>query len=314
MDTLVISAISLPAFFYSWDNRTLTMICYLYPLYTGAATSVPPLCDHKTVQVAVEGRREAERLPWSFKGGTQDVQASPWTPWSPWSFEHVQNSRTKVAEEVGRSQVAQRRQGEGTHIAVVAEWMHTGRPLVAQLKMRTLCINLSDSSAFLVPPLCLLWTTNGVRWAITVATTVPPFSDHSNTWATMAMVLPSLCLLCASCCATTTALVVQGRHKGRATAVTQKQNFLVPATTERPNHFYGRTRVARRSQPCVKGPLLVEIFFWHHVHKHLPIYSFEDGTWFGAGLIFLLWLTGSWKRVSRPSPPLPMRQRWSETT
>ena len=198
----------------------------LYPLYTGAATSVPPSCDHKTVQVAVEGRREAERLPWSFKGGTQDVQASPWTPWSPWSFEHVQNSRTKFAEEVGRSQVAQRRQDEGTHIAVVAEWMHSGRPLVAQLKMRTLCINLSDTSAFLVPPLCLLWTTNGVHWAITVATTVPPFSDHGNTWATMAMVLPSLCLLCATCSDTTTALVVQGRHKGRAAAVTQKQNFL----------------------------------------------------------------------------------------
>ena len=103
-----------------------------------------------------------------------------------------------------------------------AQWSAIGRPV----KMRTLCINLSDTSAFLVPPLCLLWTTNDVHWAITVATTVPPFSDHGNTWATMAMVLPSLCLLCATCCATTTALVVQGRHKGRAAAVTQKQNFL----------------------------------------------------------------------------------------
>ena len=36
----------------------------------------------------------------------------------------------------------------------------------------------------------------------------------------------SLCLLCATCCATTAASVVQGRHKGRAAAVTQKQNFL----------------------------------------------------------------------------------------
>ena len=109
----------------------------LHPLYTGAATFLPPLCDHKTGQVAVEGRKEAERLPGSFNGGTQDVQTSPWTPWSPWSFEHVQNSRTKVAEEVGRSQVAQRRQEEGTHIAVVAEWMHSGRPLVAPWKIRT---------------------------------------------------------------------------------------------------------------------------------------------------------------------------------
>ena len=102
-----------------------------YPLYTGAVTFVPPLCDHKTGQVTVEGTEEAERLPWSLKGGTEDVQTSPWTPWSLWSFEHVQNSPTKVAEEVGRSQVAQRRQEEGTHIAVVEKWMHMGRPLVA---------------------------------------------------------------------------------------------------------------------------------------------------------------------------------------
>ena len=105
--------------------------------YTGAATVLPPLCDHKTDQVAVEGRKEAERLPWSFNGGAQDVQTSPWTPWSPWSFEHVQNSRRKVAGEVGRAQVAQRRQEEGTHIAVVADWMHSGRPLVASWKIRT---------------------------------------------------------------------------------------------------------------------------------------------------------------------------------
>ena len=40
------------------------------------------------------------------------------------------------------------------------------------------------------------------------------------------MVLPPLCLLCTTCCAITAYLVVQGRHKGRAAAVTQKQNFL----------------------------------------------------------------------------------------
>ena len=94
------------------------------------------------------------------------------------------------------------------------------------LMLWTLCINLSNASAFLVPPLCLLWPTNSVHWAITVATTVPPFGDHGNPSATLAMVLPPLCLLCATCCATTAALVVQGRHKGRAAAVTQKQNFL----------------------------------------------------------------------------------------
>ena len=33
----------------------------------------------------------------------------------------------------------------------------------------------------------------------------------------------------------------------------RNKTFWVPATTGRPNHFYGRTKVARRSQPCVKG-------------------------------------------------------------
>ena len=68
-------------------------------------TFVPPLYDHKTDQVAIKGTKEAERLPWLFQGGTQDVQ----------------NSRTKVAEEVGRSQVAERRQEEGRCIAVAIE-------------------------------------------------------------------------------------------------------------------------------------------------------------------------------------------------
>ena len=45
-----------------------------------------------------------------------------------------------------------------------------------------------------------------------------------------------------------TRVVLQQLHRNRT--------FWVPATTERPNHFYGRTRVARRSQPCVKGPLV----------------------------------------------------------
>ena len=186
-----------------YGSRNEDRFAFLYivtprgaPYNTGSATFLPPLCDHKTGQVAVEGRKEAERLSWLLNGGTQDVQTSPWTPWLPWSFEHVQNSRTKVAEEVGRSQVARRRQEEGTHIAMVAEWMHSGRPLR---------INLSNASAFLVPPLCLLWPTDSVHWAIAVAATVPPFADHGNPSAD---------------------LVVQGRHKGRAAAVTQKQNFL----------------------------------------------------------------------------------------
>ena len=47
-----------------------------------------------------------------------------------------------------------------------------------------------------------------------------------------------------------TRVVLQQLHRNRT--------FWVPATTERPNHFYGRTKVARRSHPCVKGVLVKE--------------------------------------------------------
>ena len=52
-------------------------------------------------------------------------------------------------------------------------------------------------------------------------------------------------------------VVAQGRHKGHSPCVKgvlpQNRTFWVWATTERPDHFSGRSKVARRSQPCVKG-------------------------------------------------------------
>ena len=84
-------------------------------------------------------------------------------------------------------------------------------------------IDLSDASASLVPPLCPLWPTNCVHWAINVATILSPFGDNGYPWASMAMVLPPL--LCTTCCATTAVLMAQATHKGRAVAVTQKQIY-----------------------------------------------------------------------------------------
>ena len=134
-----------------------------------------------------------------------------------------------VAQRSPRRSVAHGSFKGGTRKAHTSPWWQNGCTAVGHWSPRkkyvllwTLCINLSNASAFLVPPLCLLWPTNSVHWAITVATTVPPFGDNGDPSATLAMVLPPLCLLCA----TFADLVVQGRHKGRAAAVTQKQNFL----------------------------------------------------------------------------------------
>ena len=107
-----------------------------------------------------------------------------------------------------------------------AQWSAIGRP-VKNTYCCEHCVSIWGTLLpSLYPQLCLLWPTNSVHWAITVATTVLPFGDHGNPSATLAMLLSPFCLLCATYCATTAASVVQGRHNGRAAAVTQKQNFL----------------------------------------------------------------------------------------
>ena len=100
----------------------------------------------------------------------------------------------------GRSLTGRSKEAGGRHThrrgrRMDARWLAIGRPINKCVLLWTVCINLSDASAFLVPPLCLLWPTSSVHWEITVATTVPLFGDHGNPWATLAMVLPPLWLL-----------------------------------------------------------------------------------------------------------------------
>ena len=167
-----------------------------------------------------------------------------------------------VAQRSPRRSVAHRSVEWGRRKAHTSPWWQNGCTVVGHWSPRkryvllwTLCINLSNASAFLVPPLCLLWPTDSVHWAITVATTVPPFGDHGNPSATLAMVLPPLCLLCATCCAITAYLVVQGRHKGRAAAVTQKQNFLGLGDHWASWPFFGSLKGGTKVAALCKGGL-----------------------------------------------------------
>ena len=86
-------------------------------------------------------------------------------------------------------------------------------------------------------PLCL--------YSATTATYEPPwqwFCRHSAFFARPVVPLQQLWSFKEG-----TGVVLQQLHRNRT--------FWVPATTERPNHFYGHTKVARRSQPCVKEAL-----------------------------------------------------------
>ena len=75
----------------------------------------------------------------------------------------------------------------GRRKAHASLWSQNGCPVASPIKnvqrcKHRVCFSLSD---VLLPPLyhhcaLILWPTNSVHWAITVATTVPSFGDHSN--------------------------------------------------------------------------------------------------------------------------------------
>ena len=163
-------------------------------------------------------------LPWATTESAKSplyVQISSWTPWTPWSFRHVQNSRTKVAEEVGRSQVAQGRQRQGTRIAVVAEWMHR----VGPQNNAYFCKHCVSIWAMHLPPFYHYRASLGrpiasIEWSLW-----RPLCLHSATTATYEPPLRWFffhCLLCTTCCVTTAVLVAQGTHKGRTATIRQK--------------------------------------------------------------------------------------------
>ena len=136
-----------------------------------------------------------------------------------------------------------------------------------------LCVDVGDASVFLVPSLCLVWPTNSVHWAITVATIIlclhstttatfePPgwqwFCPHSTSFAWPAVPPQQLWSFKEG-----TRVVLHQLHRNRT--------FWVWATTEHRNHFSGRSKVARRSQPCVKGAWvsLCIMHSWRHRWRH----------------------------------------------
>ena len=154
-----------------------------------------------------------------------------------------------VAKEVGRSQVAQRMQEEGTHIAVVAEWMHSGQPLVAPVKNTYCCehcVSMCHHCASFGRPIASIERSQWRPLCLHSATTAnlqPPWQWFCLHFAfTLRPVAPLQQLWSFK---EGTRVVLQQLHRNRT--------FWVWATAERPDHFSGRSKVARRSQPCVKG-------------------------------------------------------------
>ena len=168
-----------------------------------------------------------------------------------------------VAKRSPRMSVAYRSLKGGRRKAHTSPWSQNGCTLVGHWSPRkkcallwTLCINLSNASAFLVRPLCLPWPTNSVRWAINVATTVPPFGDHCLHSAFLCDLLCHYSSLGrsrkaqGSCCSSYTEtelsgfgrplsvltifLVAQRWHEGRSPTVAGKTSLTTPAHGQPP--------------------------------------------------------------------------------
>ena len=165
-----------------------------------------------------------------------------------------------VAQRSPRRSVAHRSLKGGRRKAHTSPWWQNGCTVVGHWSPRkkyvllwTLCINLSNASAFLVPQLYLLCrpiaSTERSQWR--------PLCLHSATTATLQPTWQWFCLHSASFARPVapkqqlwsfnegTRVGLQQLHRNRT--------FWVWATTERHDHFSGRSKVARRSQPCVKG-------------------------------------------------------------
>ena len=249
------------------------MIHYIIPSTTSPAMKSPcfkvntpftqglrPLCLHCATTKLTKSPLKAERRQNGCLGHSMVVHRT-------FRHRHGRHGRREVlsmfktvAQRSPRRSVTHMSLKGGRGKAHTSPWWQNGCTVVGHWSPReryvllwTLCINSSNASAFLVPPLCLLWPTNSVHWAITVR----PLCLHSGTTATLQPPSQWFCLHSASFARPVAPLQHLWSFKEGTRVVLQQlhrnRTFWVWATTERSDHFSGRSRVARRSQPCVKG-------------------------------------------------------------
>ena len=113
----------------------------------------------------------------------------------------VLNVFKTVAEGSPRRLVAQRSLRWGRGDAAASPWLQNGCTMVGQWSPRNICVLLQSSAPQIGRRFCLPCASSSVLWTMTVTTTLPPFGDHGDAWASMSMVLPSFCVLYATCCA-----------------------------------------------------------------------------------------------------------------
>ena len=165
-----------------------------------------------------------------------------------------------VAQRSPRRSVAHRSLEWGRRKAHTSPWWQNGCTVVGHWSPRKntyCCEHCVSIWATLLPSLYHHCASFGRPIASIERSQWRPLCLHSATTATLHQPWQWFCLHSASFARPVaplqhiwsfkegTLVVLQQLHRNRT--------FWVWATTERPGHFSGRSKVARRSQPCVKG-------------------------------------------------------------
>ena len=120
------------------------------------------------------------------------------------------------------------------------------------------------------------------------------------------MLLPSLCPIC--CCATAVVLVVQGTHRGRAAAVTQKQNFLGLGDHWASWSIFWSLKGDKKVEALCKGG-----FSYWRLHpltaaSMVHVFHYSDVTW-ACLMASHDQITGNWIICSVPWPEKQQRKQ-----
>ena len=166
-----------------------------------------------------------------------------------------------VAQRSPRNSVAHRSLKGGRMKAHTSPWSQNGCTVVGHWSLSKKCEHCVSIWATRLPSLYHHCASFDRPMASIERSLWRPLCLHSATTATLEPPWQWFCLHSAFFARLVVPLQQLWSFKEGTRVVLQQlqrnRTFWVPATTECPNHFYGRTKVARRSQPCVKGAVLL---------------------------------------------------------
>ena len=231
--------------------------CSSFSVNTPFTQGLRPLCLPCATTKLVRSPLKAERRQNSCLGLSRVAQRTFRHRLGRHGRREVLSMFKTVAQRSPRRSVAHRSLKGGRMKAHTSPWSQNGCTVVGHWSPSKKCEHCVSIWATRLPSLYHHCASFGRPMASIERSLWRPLCLHSATTATLEPPWQWFCLHSAFFVRHVVPLQQLWSFKEGTRVVLQQlhrnRTFWVPATTERPNHFYGRTKVARRSQPCVKG-------------------------------------------------------------